>query len=556
LELIIMGNGHWPFYLKIDGEPLKGAMISNLVIRQELGEHSWCELEFRLLNQQRPPFEDYIGKPLEFIAVGNDGAETTIFEGFVLHGRLDYELHGDYLARIRAVTKSYVLQLTPEEDYFLKKTLREVAEKVVGQDGLELEFNADGSMARMSYVQWEETDFDFIKRIADDQGCFLRPTARGIEIRKGFQDVGHRLQWHDEYGLMKFSLEGGLGQPSFDGSSYDPRTMQSRTFRKVKKSPAFYPGTASELVGAVSSQSEQLPSDRLIFDGRAPKLEMYQALLEKESARSIGSKILGHGESRDYRLKPGDQVHLAGFSFDAQGDYGVIKVVHYYDPTYGYRNEFIVTPWKDYTSTIQPTPKRINGVVPARVVAHNDPRNMGRIQIQYDWMEGSATAWARMTTPSAGGGRGFMFMPEAGDEVLVAFEHGDPERPYIVGALWNGVSAAPRLGYSGGAGVEAVDAAGDGEARPIQVAPNEIAGNFIKRIVTTSGHHIQLDDTPGKESIVVATANGQRIQIMDNCNETGRKMICLNANDGDIFLNAPKGRVHIRSQYFSKEIGG
>jgi uncharacterized protein involved in type VI secretion and phage assembly len=331
--------------------------------------------------------------------------------------------------------------------------------------------------------------------------------------------------------------------------------MQSRNFRNVKKSPQFFPDTASALVEAVSSQSEHLPSDRLTFDGRAPKLEMYQALLEKESARSIGSKILGHGQSRDYRLKPGDQVRLEGFSFDAQGDYGLIKVVHYYDQTNGYRNEFTVTPWKDYTSAEQPAPKRISGVTPARVVAHNDQRNMGRIQIQYDWMEGNATAWARMVTPSAGGGRGFMFMPEVGDEVLVAFEHGDPERPYIVGALWNGVSVAPRLGYSESVGVEAVAAAGSGDPHPIQPIPREIAGNFIKRIVTTSGHHIQFDDTKGQESIVVATAGGQRIQLMDKCTETGgRQMLCLSTN-GDIFLNAPNGRVHIRSSFFSREVG-
>ena len=554
--LIVMANGQGSFILKLDGEHLNNAMISNLVIRQEIGEHWWCELEFRLLNQQRPPFESYIGKALEFVTIGDDGAEMAIFDGFVLHGRLNYELHGVYMVGIRAVTRSYALQLTPEENYFFKKDLREVAEKVLKQDKLELEFSASGPLARMNYVQWEETDFDFIRRIADDQGCFIRPTAGGLEIRKGFQNVGHRLCWHDEYGLVKFSLEGSLGQASFDGTRYDPRTMKSRTFRNIKQSPRFFSETAAELVEAVSSQSEQLPADRLVFDGRAPKLEMYQALLEKESARSIGSKILGYGQSRDYRLKPGDQVHLEGFSFDAQGDYGLIKVVHYYDMSNGYRNEITVTPWKDYTSPKQPEPKRINGVVPARVVAHNDLRNMGRIKIQYDWMENSATAWARMVTPSAGGGRGFMFMPEVGDEVLVAFEYGDPERPYIVGALWNGVSVAPRLGYStsvGSAGAAA--AAGDGDAQPIQVVPQEIAGNFIKRIVTTSGHHIQFDDSNGQESIVVATAGGQRIQIMDNCQETGgRQMLCL-STDGDILLNAPNGRVHLRSKYFSREIG-
>jgi hypothetical protein len=75
-----MGIGHWPYYLKINGESMKDAMISKLEIRQELGEHSWCDVEFRLINQQRPPFESYIGKPLDFVAIGDDGSETAIFE--------------------------------------------------------------------------------------------------------------------------------------------------------------------------------------------------------------------------------------------------------------------------------------------------------------------------------------------------------------------------------------------------------------------------------------------------------------------------------------------
>ena len=55
-----MSDGHLPFYLKIDGELLKGAMISKLEITQELGHHWWCNVEFRLLDQQRPPVEAYL----------------------------------------------------------------------------------------------------------------------------------------------------------------------------------------------------------------------------------------------------------------------------------------------------------------------------------------------------------------------------------------------------------------------------------------------------------------------------------------------------------------
>jgi Rhs element Vgr protein len=543
-----MANGHWPFYLKIDGQILKDAMISRLEIRQELGAHYWLEVEFRLINQQQPPVASYLGKPIEFIAFEELTAESPIFSGLALEAELVYELHGDFIARLRGVTQSFKLQLTPEEDYFFKQSLKEVAQKVVGEDGLELQFNVDGECAKMNYVQWGESDFDFIRRIADDQGCFLRPTTNGVEIRRGFEDGGLSMRWHDEYGVMSFSVKGRLGQPTFDGACYDPRTMESKRFSEVQKEPQFFPETAADMIGAVLDQSKQLPPDRLVFDGRAPKIQSYQALLEKESQRAIGSKIVASGVSRNARLKPGDKVRIEGSNFAAEGDYGLISVIHRYDHENGYRNEFIATPWMDYTAAAQPQPKRMSGVVSARVVNHNDPRGMGRIQIKYDWMEEAMTAWARMVTPSAGGGRGFMFMPEIGDEVLVAFEHGDAERPYILGALWNGVDSAPRQGFWDTEGVQSVGANG------IQVAA-DMARNDIKRIVTKSGHRIQLVDVEGKESIVISTPGGQTIQLIDSCPETGgRKMLCLNS-PGDIFLNAPEGRVHIRSKFFSRETG-
>ena len=543
-----MSNGHWPYYLKIDGEILKDAMISHLEIRQELGTHYWLDVEFRLLNQQQPPVAEYLGKPIEFITFEELGSELPIFSGLVWKAEMVFELHGDFIARLRGVTNSYKLQLTPEEDYFFKKSLPEVADKIIKEDGLKLDFNADGQFAKMNYVQWGESDFDFLLRIADDQGCLLRPTPKGVEIRRGFADTGLVLRWHDEYGVINFSIAGELGQPTFDGTYYDPRGMKSQRFTKVQKAPQFFPDTAADMIGAVTQQSKQLPSDRLVFDGRTPKIESYRAMLEKESQRSIGSKVTATGVSRNAQLKPGDKVKLEGDNFSAQGEYGLIKVVHHYDLSYGYRNDFIATPWEEYTLAQQPQPQRMSGVIPARVVNHNDPRGMGRLQIKYDWMEESETAWARMTTPYAGGERGFMFMPEVGDEVLVAFEHGDPERPYIVGALWNGVDSAPRAGFWEDEGMDTVGSNG------VQV-PKDVARNDIKRIVTKSGHRIQLVDVNGKESIVISTPGGQIIQLIDQCPETGgRKMLGL-SSPGDIFINAPDGRVHIRSKYFSKDIG-
>src|SRR5215470_3286053 len=233
---------------------------------------------------------------------------------------MEYGLRRDFVARVRGVTQSYKLQLTPEEHYFYGMNLREVADKVIGEDKLKLQFNADGECAKMNYVQWGESDFDFIRRIADDQGCFMRPTSDGVEIRRGFEDTGQTMSWLNEHELIKFSIIGRLGQPAFDGSCYDPRTMESRRFSQVKKEPQFFPETAADMVGAVLEESSKLPPDRLVFDGRAPKVETYQALLEKESQRAIGSKIVATGVSRNARLRPGDKVRIEGDNFDGKGD--------------------------------------------------------------------------------------------------------------------------------------------------------------------------------------------------------------------------------------------
>jgi len=544
-----MANRQGPYNLTIDGNILDDAIISRLEVRQELGAHYWLDIEFSLHRHQQPPVASYLGKSIEFSIIDDSGSESQIFTGLAIEAELEYGFRRETIAKVRGVTNSFKLQLTPEENYFYQHNLQQVASRIFDEDGVELQFSVKGECAVMNYVQWGESDFDFVRRIADDQGCFIRPTPKGVEIRRGFDDnAAQTLRWPHERELMSFSIKGRLGQPSMKGCCYDPRTMESRHFSEVKKAPQFFNETAPDIIGAVLEHSNQLPPDRLIFDGRAPKIESYNSLLEKESQRAIGSKIVGVGVSRNSRLKPGDKIRIEGSDFGAQGDYGLIGVVHRYEHSAGYINEFTATPWMDYTCAEQPQPNRMSGVVSARVVKHQDGLGMGRVQIKYDWMDEGRTAWARMTTPSAGGGRGIMFMPEVGDEVLVAFEHGDPERPYVIGALWNGVDSAPRQGFLDGETSHPVGRDG------LQM-PGDVFRNDIKRIVTKSGNRIQLVDVGGKESIVISTPGGQMVQLIDSCPETGgRKMLCLNS-PGDIFLNAPEGRVHIRSKFFSRETG-
>jgi uncharacterized protein involved in type VI secretion and phage assembly len=79
------------------------------------------------------------------------------------------------------------------------------------------------------------------------------------------------------------------------------------------------------------------------------------------------------------------------------------------------------------------------GVVTALVKDIRDPMGLGRVKVSLPWLgENEYEAWARVATLMAGKNRGSWFIPDVDDEVLIAFEHGDPRRPYVLGALWNG----------------------------------------------------------------------------------------------------------------------
>lgn len=154
------------------------------------------------------------------------------------------------------------------------------------------------------------------------------------------------------------------------------------------------------------------------------------------------------------------------------------------------------------------------GVYPAMVVNLVDPEDQGRVKIRLPWSpdpDGKVyEAWARIATLMAGPERGSWFMPDLDDEVLVAFEAGDPRRPYVVGALWNGRDAPP----------EQMDRRGD---------------NHIKSFCSRSGIRITLNDQDGQESLVLKTPGGQEIRLED---ESGVIEI-KNASGGLIKLDGP-----------------
>lgn len=154
-------------------------------------------------------------------------------------------------------------------------------------------------------------------------------------------------------------------------------------------------------------------------------------------------------------------------------------------------NEFVGKS-KDEQGSVRSEP-RLFGVYVGRVIDIQDPEGLGRVRVAIPSLSELghiSETWARLATLFAGNDRGSWFVPDVKDEILVAFEAGDPRYPFVVGSLWN-----------------------DSDRPPASVDPAR--PNERKVIRSRDGLQISLVDHQGQAHVVIETPDGQKIVLRD-----------------------------------------
>jgi uncharacterized protein involved in type VI secretion and phage assembly len=158
-------------------------------------------------------------------------------------------------------------------------------------------------------------------------------------------------------------------------------------------------------------------------------------------------------------------------------------------------------------------PQRFYGVVVGVVTNNKDPEDLHRVKVRFPWLDGANEShWARVAAPMAGNDRGAYFLPEVEDEVLVAFEHGCVDYPYVVGALWNGKDKPPESNSDG--------------------------LNKHRTIKSRSGHVIRLNDKGGSETIEIIDKSGNNKIVVSTQDNT----ITIEAQS-DISISSKTGKL-------------
>lgn len=166
--------------------------------------------------------------------------------------------------------------------------------------------------------------------------------------------------------------------------------------------------------------------------------------------------------------------------------------------------------------------RKMRGLAVGLVSNISDPDKLGRVKVKFPWLADDLESnWARVAGWYAGGSRGTMFVPEVGDEVMCAFDNGDPNHPYVVGAVWNG------------------------KHKPHQPA-NADGANDHKWFKSRQGHDLEFLDTDGGEQIRLVDSAKKHSIVLDTAADT----ITAEAKSGSIKLSAPAGTISVECTTF------
>ncbi len=345
---------------------------------------------------------------------------------------------------------------------------------------LETRFSPTSSDTIHYAVQHNQSAFDFASRLAAYYNQWFYYDGKKLVFGAPSEEETELSYGTD---LQNFSVELSSVPNAFKYFTNDYLTdeLHQKSSNEVTIPSEGYHGFTNQKSKEVFTKQTQVYHNLYNDENVRPRLdEQVEAYTKAKALKQVVAK----GESDNPGVNLGEVIFIQGY-----GRYRVTKVSHTNTEGGIYKNTFeaVAADFTVYPNMdINKFPK--SGIQIATVVENNDPDGLSRIKVQFPWQKitGQTTPWLRMMTPHAGADKGFHFIPELGEEVVVNFEMDNAERPFIAGTLYHGSA---------------------------QASSWQSDSNDIKAIRSRSGHTITLDDTQGSEMITITDKNQNIIQI-------------------------------------------
>ena len=436
----------------------------------------------------------------------------------------------EFIVNVEARSWDALLCDNPSCKSFESQTLGDIVNDVVDDYSEHLVSEVDARfMDIIPYcVQYNETNYQFLQRLAKRYGEWMYND--GTKFVFGNLPEGESIKLvYPSRDVPSYSVDLKMRHVAFSHVASSYNSYDANQKGGVEEMQREY-NTLSEQVFLASETCFVKPTLQNLHSGGFADADGRETLLNvstKTQARGEKAGMLTYsGTTYCSKIKIGSKLVIVdNYMPDTailerskveQDEILVTELVHCFSADETYSNRFTGIPSAcDYPPYADSDVYPVAQSCRAKVKDNEDPKNLGRIRVQFDWQaqldDGMMTPWLRMAQPYAGGGKGFSFIPEIDEEVMVDFEGGNAERPYVKGTLYNGVGDPDRAWL-----------------------PDSNSSNQVKAIRTRNGHTIEIHDE----------GNDGYIRIYDNEKEnyiltfsTDQKLIKLEST-GNIELYA------------------
>ena len=492
--------------IDIDGTAING--YNHLSVVQKMYDHHTFkivighEVQDELGSHTLDKSKDWLGK-IAIISMGEYdfvGIVTTV-NMVHKHGHF-----GDLV--IEGYSKTIMLEAGPHLFSWADKSLRDIVDETVAiASGLSTTIKPKYSETIGYISQHRESHYGFLKRIACQFNEWM------------FYD-GEKLLFGEPSSMPTIPLIYGQDSENIQISArmrphkYDSFSYNSGQDMQIEGSTTDSVSGLDEL-GAIAFKAAKDTfnfNPRISSGPRVPDKSCLDDVLKNLQSAAAANMSVASGSTTKRELRPGVVIDFKSETYDGKswktkpyGQYLVTTVHHTSSHNFHYLNHFEAIPAgvKVLPEPNVPTPVAYSQA--ATVLSNDDPKQQGRVQVQMQWQEidGLNTNWIRVMTPDAGKSdlhpknRGFVYIPEVGDKVMLGFRYGDPSRPFVAGSMFHGMTGA----------------GGDKD-------------NVIRSMITKSGHELIFDDTKGQEMITITDKNKNSIVI-----DTKGDSIYVSANE-------------------------
>ncbi|MFD2721314.1 type VI secretion system Vgr family protein [Hymenobacter monticola] len=416
-----------------------------------------------------------------------DAGRSFEFKGIITNISIQTDADLVNYYHISGYSPTFLLEDGTQNRTFVKKTLQAIFQQVLGDypgNPLQKQLKAQGNDVLPYVVQYNETNFNFLSRLAAQQGEWLYYDGTTLQLGRG---AGKTIPFRSNSAQV-FTLSMHLQPGKTEGAHYNYRT------HAPLKGKAAAPAGGHPFGQFAVQKSDELFTQphRLQAGAQHNDQAQLQRALDGLAAKRAGNQVSLEGSGEAFDTVPGCVLDVQDAAGAAYGKFRVLAVRHEVDGDGNYTNHFEAMP--DAAPAPPPNPLyAASDAQPelAEVIDLDDPRRLGRVRVRYYWPVAqpadAESAWLRVSTPYSGDGKGQMFTPEVGSQVLIGYEHGLAEFPVALGNLFHPQNKQGKS-YS---------------------PPN----NNLKGMQTSGGNKFVMSEVAGAQSILLSNSNNKNTAI-------------------------------------------